>query len=701
MVRRSTIPRMGRMGWAALLLAASPAVSTYAQRPDTLAVESQIEAALEAAVDESGDPTQLAEWLDALRTTPLDLNEATHDELAQLPTLGPLLAQAIVRYRARHGPFLHIEDLLRVESLTPGLVAGVRPFITVEPPRQATRVSLRETLRGLQTEVIGRGSRRLDVGRGYAEDTTRVTYAGTPERIYTRLRAWTPDHVAAGLVLEKDPGEPYAWAPEERQFGLDHVAGYVALQDLGRLRMLIVGDYVTAFGQGLALWRSSGFGKGREPIRPVLRTGRGLRPFVSTEENRFFRGAAATVRLTAALHLSAFASTRSLDARLAAALPEPDAAFEELTEASAFSRSGLHRTPTERQQRDAVQERLAGGVLEWTGTALRGGVASDRSFRPNPAPYQRFAFRDRRATMLSTFGSLTRRLVHGFGEVTRASNGAVAGLGGLHFRPSGEVGLLLLARHYPRDFVSLHGYGFGERNGITQNETGFYLGLDTQLTHAWRLSAYVDQYRFPWVRFDTPRPGTGYDALVLLEFHPRRWLTVYAQGRTETKEVGTTSPGPEVSQLDALRAETRQSLRLHGDYAFSARVRLRARLERVRFATPGAVPRHGLLLYQEIRWQPTPVWQVDARVAFFDTDSFNARVFAYEQDVLYTFSVPSFSGQGQRGYVVLRWRPRRALLVQVKASATRFEHITEVGSGLDTVAGNRLREVRVLVRIRP
>ena len=58
---------------------------------------------------------------------------------------------------------------------------------------------------------------------------------------------------------------------------------HAAILDAGRIDALVVGDYVAEYGQGVALWRAAGFGKG--PMRsagplakrarnPALRLGR-------------------------------------------------------------------------------------------------------------------------------------------------------------------------------------------------------------------------------------------------------------------------------------------------------------------------------------------------------------------------------------------------------------------------------------------
>jgi hypothetical protein len=198
-----------------------------------------------------------------------------------------------------------------------------------------------------------------------------------------------------------------------------------------------------------------------------------------------------------------------------------------------------------------------------------------------------------------------------------------------------------------------------------------------------------------------PRPSSGLDARLVVEHDPRPWLGYYLQLQSETREAGADVPGPDGRLLlDGLREETRQSARLHGQYAFSRELRLRTRLELTRFDAADEPASTGVMLYQDVRWQARPWLLLDGRLAFFDTDGFESRVFAYESDLVYAFSVPAFFGRGQRAYVLARVEPVEGLNLEVKYGVTRFRGVDTVGSGLDTVDGNRVREVRAQVRWR-
>lgn len=65
----------------------------------------------------------------SLRPVVVDVDAASVAELATLPGIGRVRAEAIVLDRIRRGPFRRIEALARVDGLGPQTVARLRPFV--------------------------------------------------------------------------------------------------------------------------------------------------------------------------------------------------------------------------------------------------------------------------------------------------------------------------------------------------------------------------------------------------------------------------------------------------------------------------------------------------------------------------------------------------------------------------------------------
>lgn len=83
----------------------------------------------------------------------------------------------------------------------------------------------------------------------------------------------------------------------------------------------------------------------------------------------------------------------------------------------------------------------------------------------------------------------------------------------------------------------------------------------------------------------------------------------------------------------------------------------------------------------------------------YDTDDFDSRIYAFENDVLYSFSVPALYDRGTRSYVMAEYSYKR-LTFWVRYAITRFTDRYIISSGLQQIDGNIASDIRVQCRLK-
>jgi comEA protein len=79
----------------------------------------------------ASDPVPAGAAADPTPAPTTDLNRASAPELDRLPGVGPVLAARIIDYRAQHGAFRRVEELMAVRGIGPRLYARLAPRVTV------------------------------------------------------------------------------------------------------------------------------------------------------------------------------------------------------------------------------------------------------------------------------------------------------------------------------------------------------------------------------------------------------------------------------------------------------------------------------------------------------------------------------------------------------------------------------------------
>jgi len=640
--------------------------------------------------------------------TPINLNTATREELRALLLLNENQITTLLRHREANGDLLSVYELQSIEGYDLRTITRILPFVSVlSGDLNASRGSLWQRIAAEDNNALYlRYERVLQQRQGYTpptlyqgQPTTR--YLGSPDKMLIRYRVSHTKDFSLGFSLEKDAGEPLTWNPKNGQFGADYVSAHLLIQERGRLKAL--GDYQLQFGQGLLLSSGLGVGKGAETITTLRRSSVGVRAYSSLLENSFFRGGAATYQVAPTVQATAFVSHKNVDANLQQSR-DSLAQFDEFT--SGLLYTGFHRTASEITNRHQLAETIGGGNVGYTSRSGNLAIGVTGVFThygtpllKRPESYNKFEFSGKENLALSLNYSYVWRNLLLFGETARSTGGGLGTVNGLLASLGPTVDAALLVRRYDADFHTLYGNAFSE-NTRNINETGVYLGLKVRPVAKWEISAYYDQFRFPWLRYRASAPTDGHDALVRVAYSPTKTSLFYAQLRQRLKPRDL--PASDVIRPVPLPGEQlRQSLLLYYNTAPTLQLELRTRLQASRLRDDAGLPwRRGYVLAQDVGYQFNRALKLTARYALFDADDYDTRQYVYEQDVLLAVSVPALYGQGTRVYGIAEIRINRAFTLWLRYAETRYRHQDVVGTGLEAIDGQLRGEVKAQLRVK-
>ncbi len=471
--------------------------------------------------------------------------------------------------------------------------------------------------------------------------------------------------------------------------GFDFYSFHFFARKTGKIEALALGDFTVNLGQGLIQWQNLAFKKSVDVIG-IKRQSAVLRPYNSAGEINFHRGAGITLKINK-IETTVFASIRKLSANFVA-----DTISKE-DYVSSFLTSGYHRTASEIADRNLLKQTAVGGNIKYRTERMQigfNGIAYRFSLPvlKRDEPYNLFAISGKNWYNMSIDYSYTFKNIHFFGEVATDKNKNPALINGLLISVDPRVDLSFLQRTISKKFQSINGYAFTE-NTYPTNETGWYAGISIRPVPSLRLDAYADFFQFPWLKYGVDAPSFGNDFLVQATYSPNKQTEVYLKYKNESKQVNQTGNTTVTNYLVTI---PKQNLRLQVQNKINPSFTLRSRAELQCYDKGGTNQSNGFLTFFDIIYKPLmKPYSGNLRLQYFETDDYNSRIYAYENDVLYYFSIPLFYEKGYRYYLNLNYDLSKKISFWLKWSQTFYPERKSIGSGLDEINGNRRAEIKI------
>lgn len=597
--------------------------------------------------EEDADESALIE----LEEQPLDLRKVSRDELLRLPFLSQSQIDGFLVAREHIGNWQTEDEALSALEVTGDTLAFCRKIFHLP---QQEKISLQFSSRiRIVHPTTQEDNWQGPAYRNY--QTVRAEYAG----------------FTAGALAERDPGEK-----KFDDLSLFFIKGQ---KQLGAANVeFIAGDFFMEWGQGLALWGPYGQSIGAAAIAPVRRRSRGLRPYLSADENFAFRGVA--LSLTSGLFdVTLFASRANLDASLV-----------DSTTISLSSTGGLHRTESELAKSNLAEEKTASFSLTLTKKKWRAGVLFfnqkyDRSVQPSPHPSNFFDFAGRENRVASFQGELSLAHFLCSGEWAMSKNSAQA----YQATFEAEAKPLFLAGafwKYDEDFYSSRGRGFGSFANSPQNESGKYFGLRLTPAPRWNFEAYLQIRSFPWRTFSLPLPGATRDFGIIVEWKKAGW---HLRWRWRDRNQEESIAAQENGGRDLIAMQNRRTFLFEVRQQVNSSVQFLTRLDLHSYKLNASgqqtnqqlKPRSGFALSEEIAWQPSSRLRLYARLSVFESPESEA-IYVYERDLPGLITNFSLRENGERGYIFVVVQATRRL--QFAAKASKLWRFTDMGEATNS-----------------
>lgn len=683
----------------AFILVLFPLVLTAQQKEDI--IQQRIEFISEQLEDESVDLTDVVVQLNYYYDHPLNLNSADRDELEALGLLTDIQISDLLLHIKLFGKFISIYELQSLTYWDLETIFMVLPFVRVDDKLDQVHVSLKEMLKYGKFEAFMRYQRIVEDKAGYEQVSDSILqnsnsyYYGNADRYYSRLRFSYRTNFSVGVTAEKDPGEMFFRGAQSQ--GFDFYSAHAFYKGGKYIQAVAIGDYQIQIGQGLNLWSGYAFNKTADATN-VKRSAQPIRPYTSVDETRFLRGAAVDLGL-GDFSLLLFGSYKGVDATLTAS----DTLAAEDFEASSINLSGLHRTNSEIDRKDALKEIIGGANFRFQRSAFNAGISAvyqgyDRPFIRDTMPYNMYDFRGKSTVGLSADYSWTYRNFNFFGEVANVTHSsAFANVHGVLIALDKFVSMSLVYRNYDRAYSTFYNAGFRE-GSRTQNEKGLYAGLKAQLTKSFFVSGYLDAFKFPWLRYQTDAPSDGHELLIQPTYRPNRNLEIYVRYREQQKARNSRDQDNTITEIEDVR---QRNYRINFSYKVSDAFQIKSRIEYVTLERPSSEDEKGMIFTQDILFKPksSPV-DIALRYALFDTDSYDTRIYSYENNALYVFAVPAYYYRGSRAYVLLRYTFLRKCDLWFRYAVNIYANRDSLGSGAEEITGNKRSEITLQLRIK-
>jgi hypothetical protein len=605
------------------------------------------------------------EKLHDLSENPIKINASDRNELARLFFLTDFQVKALADYIHSYGRIASVFEIAVIPGFDRETAEMISPFISLDFKQVITPDSA-----GWKNKIISNFSMKPSL--------TDSVSVGSPWKILTKYR-FVSGSFSGGITTEKDAGEKFLSGNTRMP---DFLSASISYTGNGLIKKVIAGDFSARFGQGTNV--NTGIRRGISLTSPgYMSASDEIKSFTSSEGSRFFRGAAVEVT-SGNFNLDLYISNKRKDATISI-LPESSDQY-----VASFYAAGLHNTASLLQKKDAVRESAYGINLSYSFNNLKAGLTWSETRFSLPVgisvndPEKLFSFAGRKNDLYSVYYNGFLRNIFFYGELTVNSNKNFAVIQGISFRPSDRLTLNFLFRNYTTGYTTFYGNGPGTGSYV-KNERGLLGNFEFEAVKHMFISGGFDIQHYPWLKYRCSAPSAGIKKELKVRYLPTDKLTFEVSYYYRMSMIDSSGVSGIPAQDEIITRKVKGSAR----YLLSDCLTLMSCTE---FVTVNPSGSKGVLLSQDINYRPDKSpFSFWFRYCIFTTDSWESRLYLYENDLLYSYSIPALSGKGSRSYLMVKWDISHFAEMRIKYG------ITTIASTENSVRNND--EFRIQFRL--
>ncbi|KAA3600857.1 MAG: hypothetical protein DWQ06_08525 [Calditrichaeota bacterium] len=599
----------------------------------------------------------LLETYEEFKQKPLRINVDSNYKIKNFPFFNQDQTNKILRLRLEKQFESFNEFALKLE-LEEDFQEFLEPILTFQK---------RET-QFFGTNFRSRISQEQPKNKGFKNDA----FAGSELKSYNRFETVLNEKISIGFLLDKDAGEDSF--QDFRSF-------YLSIENYPFVKKAVLGNYKFEHSQGLIWWGPYILTKlSSAPVLSGNRKARGISPYRSAGESNEFLGGAST-----------FLPHDNFEITFLYSDVKRDATATDDGKVSSISVSGLHRTESEILKKDFLGEKMFGGNLTFRKANLEFGASFSQTDYSKEFDFEK-------SESLKLFGT---NYTYDFenlsfsGETAFNQNGKNGTVNTLTLS-SENFNTIWVYRRYEEGFENPHGLPFAE--SFLKAEEGFYWGNSVRFSTT-KIHLFTDIFRSLEVSSSELLPQNGKEFSLEIEqkIHQKAKITTRLKSSFKERKITEEVAVGDFFRETEVSSETeRTNLRLQFDFTPKPKIALRTRFEKLFWEVKRSGEKEdGILIYQDLKLDFHKRVSVNLRGIFFETDSFESRIYEYERDLPGVLRNVPLSGRGVRTYILTKIKLPYKTNLSFKFAKTFRTDLEEEKTGKDFVEFNESGEAEI------